>query len=151
MVGGVIWDRWGKFRQFGYQIGGNLGQARKLIRSFKPFGPIFLYDNFSIGPLLDKKKVKKLGGVIWDSGSRDIDDDPIFTRLHDCHGPCQKILNLRGNVHKPMGKTVPNLPTPIFRWGKVGQSYFVKYLLNKSSKTRLSQYLVKYSSEIPFS
>ena len=35
--GGVIWDRWGKRGQFGWQIGGNLGQTRKHNLNFKPF------------------------------------------------------------------------------------------------------------------
>ena len=134
---------------FGCQFGGNLGQTRELFRGLKPFELIFANDNLSSCKQWDKKKVKKLGGVIWNDGCFSILDAQIGTKLYNCHGPCHEILILRGHPLKPLGKTVPNFPTPIFRWGKLGQSYFLEYLINQMSKITRSPILEKYRPEIP--
>ena len=146
---GVIWDRWGKMRQFGCQIWGNLGQTRELIRALKLFGLKFSFDYLSLYKQWEKEKVKNFGGAIWNSGSCSIPSSPISTKLHYRHWHCHEISVPREGDRKSLGKTVPNLSTRVFRWGNVGQSYFLKYLMNQISEILLSQYLEKYRSEIP--
>ena len=64
-IGGVIWDRWGKIRQIGWQIGGNLGQTRKYHLNSKLLGSSYL---FIIYPnTKDRLKIRRqiLVGHFW--------------------------------------------------------------------------------------